>query len=181
MKIKKKSGAQLGNKNAVGHGSPPNPGYADEDLIKLGEEFIIWTKMIDETNTEIVHLSEWYSRVKDIPRSQWQSIVNRSCFRGYYEKALDWMGSKIMKNKNLSPTYGSRFLGIYYPQVAEQELDQAKRKIDYEFEKKMEFDKKFSTPPNDDHLETKLELIRKEGELQKIRSELEALKETLAK
>ena len=170
-----------GNKHGVGHGRPPNPGYSDSDLIQLGEDFIAWTKLMDETNTEIVHLSEWYSQVKQIPRSQWDSIVRRESFIVYYERALDWMGTRILKNKNLSPTYGSRFLGIYFPSVANHETEQAKKKIDYEFDKKTEYDKKFSTPPNDDALNTKLELIRKEGELQELKKELIHLKESLAK
>ena len=85
--IKRKGGAPKGNQNAVGYGRPPNKGYSDEELILLGNEMLVWMEKNDKADSEIVHLSEWYRRVKKIPRNQWNSITQRGCFLDYYEQA----------------------------------------------------------------------------------------------
>jgi hypothetical protein len=106
----------------------------------LGEDLLSWMKKKDESKEEVVHLSEFYSEEKGISPSYWKdNLADRECFRSYYERALVWMGKKLLKNKRLSPTYGSRFLGIYFKEVAEYEFEQSKKKIDYEAEKKNDF------------------------------------------
>jgi len=127
--------APAGNKNAVGHGRPPNPGYSDEECIQLGEDLLIW--MNDNLKAkDIVHMSQFYSQLKGIPRSQWESLCDRSCFHAYYERFRDWIGVKILLNKDMPSSYGNRFLPIYFKQVAEVEFEVEKKKIDYLEEKK---------------------------------------------
>ena len=89
----------------------------------------------------MVHLSEWYSEIKEISRAQWKSIIQRDCFLPYYERALNWMGVKLLKNKRLSIAYGSRFLGIYFNEVKEYERDILQHKVDYEYRQKCELQK----------------------------------------
>ncbi len=144
--------APVGNKNSVGHGRPANSGYEDEDLIILGEEFVAWMKqMDDDPSSNTVHLSEWWAQIKNISKSQWESIIKRSCFKCYYDKAMKWMGVKLLKNKNLHPSYGNRFLTIYMKEVKEEEEDirereyEKKRKlIEYEMKLKSENDQNIS-------------------------------------
>jgi len=146
--------APKGNKNAVGHGRPPAPGFEDENVIKLGEELLDWMRACDaDKKCDVVHLSEFYSEIKGIAPSQWDSLTHRSCFHCYYERAKKWMGKRIMKNKNLSPTYGSRFLGIYCKEVTEHEFEVAKKKIDYELERKAAMDSQKGMSPNDEKLD----------------------------
>lgn len=124
-----------GNKYAFGHGRPPKPGFSNEELIVLGEDLLKWMK--EKEKEEVVHLSEFYSEKKGISPSYWKdNIADRECFRSYYERALVWMGKKLLKNKKLSPTYGSRFIGIYFKEVKEHEFDEKKKIIDYELDQK---------------------------------------------
>jgi len=130
--------APKGNKNAVGNGRPPKEGYTDGELILLGTELLAWMKACDEDKKcDVVHLSEWYSEIKDICPKYWKdSICKRPCFSAYYEKAMKWMGKRILKNKKLAPSYGNRFLPIYFREINESEWESRKAEIDYEHEKK---------------------------------------------
>lgn len=139
-KIKGKAGAPKGNKNGVGHGKPANPGFDNESCIKLGKELLAWIEevdaMPDNKKNRIIHLSQWFSEIKAITRTQWESIINRDCFRGYYERAQMWMGTRMMLNPDLPTAYGCRFQKIYFKDVARQEREDVEHKIDYEIAKK---------------------------------------------
>lgn len=145
--------APKNNRNSVGHGRPHKVGFSDIELIQLGEDLINWLKKTDLENTVVVHLSEFYSEIKGIDPIYWKdSICRRACFSAYYERAMLWMGKKLLKNRKLPPTYGSRFLGVYFKEIAEHELEQAKKKIDYELDKKAELISKSTVSPNDSSL-----------------------------
>lgn len=137
---KKRAGAPLGNQNGVGHGRPPNEGFSNEELVSLGEDLLAWMRNADEEKAEIVHLSEWYSVLKGIRRSQWKSIIQRDCFLPYYERALDWLGVRLLKNKNLPIAYGHRFLAIYFSEIRDHERAVMREKIDYELTQKQAFE-----------------------------------------
>ncbi len=148
--------APKGNKNGVGHGRPPNEGFDDDSLAELGKELIAWTKEMDAKKQKIVHLSDWYAEIKEISRTQWDSIIRRDSFIGYYERASLWMGRRILKG-GIETSYGNRFLTIYFKELREHEREKKREEIDYEIEKKAEIDKRASQHPNDDRL---AELIR---------------------
>ena len=117
--------------------------------------------MKDNQNKEIVHLSEFYSEVKGINRSYWKEcIVRRTCFSPYWQQALDWMGKKLLKNKKLSPSYGNRFLPIYFDEVKENEREEMRAKIDYEVDKKLEALRNAQLSPNDSILTDLLKSIK---------------------
>ena len=116
-------------------GRPANEGYSDEEIDSLGKEMMQWIKKVDKDNS-VVHLSQFYCEIKDISYSQWKSLIQRKTFIPYYEKALLWMGRKIMMNKNLRESYGNRFLGIYFAEIREYERDKSREKIQDELELK---------------------------------------------
>ena len=125
-KKKGKAGAPKRNTNAVGHGRKPNEGFSKIEVLALGEELVKWMKEIDEDKSaNVVHLSEWYSYKKNITNKEWDALRHRDCFLRYYEKAINWMGVRMLKNKELSPTYGSRFVNIYFRDAREAERDKA--------------------------------------------------------
>jgi len=140
-------------------GRPPKEGFSNPELIELGEDFLKW---IDENDDKsIVHLSQYYSEYKGIPKSYWvHNICVRPEFRPYYEIGMDWMGKKLLKNSSMPSSYGNRFLPIYFKEIAEQELEQAKKKIDYELEKKSDMIQKGQLPVNDAALDILISSIK---------------------
>lgn len=141
-------GFQPENKWAQGHGRPPKEGFSDPEITAIGEEMLQWMK--DNDKKEIVHLSEFYSEIKNIDKKYWKErLCRRPVFAPYWRQALDWMGKKLLKNKKIPSAYGNRYLGIYHREVAEYELEMIKQKIDYEYDKKIEALMKANVAPND--------------------------------
>jgi len=114
-----------GNKFGVGHGRPPAH-FTDDDAHVLGKELLEWmSKEDDNPDSDVVHLSEWYSEIKGIDPRHFEALCRRECFLGYYEKARKWMGKRLMKNKNLHSSYGNRFLAVYFKELKEHEIEMA--------------------------------------------------------
>lgn len=169
-----------GNQYALGKGRRPE--VSDEDVILLGEELFTWMKEIDEKKIKVVHLSEWYSYIKHIDPKEWDNLIKRACFLRYYNRAIRWMGNKMIKNKDFPQAYGSRFLGIYFKDVREHEkeisrekLDLEKEKIDYEYEKKSQTDMRLQTPPSQDIITSDDENIRLKYENIKLLERIKAM------
>lgn len=171
------AGAPKGNKNGVGHGCPPNEGFADTDLVRLGQELLKWIKLQDspDSKRKIVHLSQWYSEVKDISYSQWKSLIQRDSFIPYYEKAKSWIGTKILENEKFPTSYGNRFLSIYFKEIRDSEREEFEHKIDYENEKKAE-----ATKNSNSIMDTHLESLHQMMGINKTQAEeIQALKDKL--
>jgi len=171
---------EKGNKLAVGHGRPPNPGFSDEEVIALGEELMRWCEEQDNNEkSDVVHLSEWYSEIKKIAPSQFESLRGRPCFVDYYERAIKWMGKRILKNTKMPSAYGSRFLGIYFREVKEHEMDTVEHKIDYEIKKKKEADSAIGYP-NDATNDVKIAWLKSQVEIEDLKAQNDRLKEKLS-
>ncbi len=130
----------FGNKHAVGYGRPPVH-YTDEQAIELGEKYLKW--MRDEDNnpeSNIVHLSEWYSEVIGMTPSIYKDLTRRECFAPYHEKAREWMGKRLMKNTKLQSSYGNRFLGIYFSEIKEHEIEMMNAKTKSELQSALTLD-----------------------------------------
>lgn len=169
-----KAGAPIGNRNAVGHGRIPNPGFSEEEVIAMGEELLNWIED-NNTNDKIVHLSQWYYQVKHFTPNQWDALEQRDCFLPYLRKAKQWMGVRVLTNKKLSESYGNRFVGIYFKEVRDHERSNIEHKVDYEIKKKREADQSNSYP-NDRINEAQMAWIKAQSaieELQKKNKELE--------
>lgn len=164
-------------KKFIGYGRPPNPGFADEDLHDLGEELLEWCEA-NKNNNNIVHLSQWYAQVKQIPLSQWISIIKREHFVAYYEYAKEWMGVRVLTNSKLSESYGNRYLGMYHKDMHEHEMQKMERKVDYEVKKKAEV----AAPsyPNDSYIQDKLDLIKAQALIAEQADKLKILEEFIA-
>jgi len=169
--------APFGSKNALGHGRPPN--HTDEELESLGQSLLAWMKEMDESETRVVHLSEFYCEY--ISRSDWAVLIKRPYFCAYYERAIEWIGRRLLKDTELSTAYGSRFLGVYFKEVREHEKEITEHKIDYEIIKKDERDKK-SGFANEAQLPIFYETIKQNHQLiEDLQKEREATKALLAR
>lgn len=122
--------------------------YSEEELEALGKEMLLWIKEHKEDST-FVSMSNWYSEVKEIHRSAWHSIRQHPTFLQYYERAMDFMESKTLCNKDLPTAYGSRYLGLYSKDLRDHEKETKFEVIDHEAEVKAEAANKNQTSPND--------------------------------
>ncbi len=146
--LKRKRGvAPKGNKYALGHkggGAPKGNKFAlgskggghvkyhtDEELLILGEELLIWLEE-NKKNKDVVHMSQFYSQLKQIPRSQWWLIRQRKVFQKYYESSMDFMAYKVMTNDKLPTAYGSRYLSLYCGELRSHEKSILEEKADIE-------------------------------------------------
>lgn len=172
-------GPPIGNQYAVGKGRPLKKGYSEEEVIALGEELFKWMDLVDFKKTPVVHLSEWYSHIKHINARDWDVLQKRICFFPYYDRAIRWMGNKMLLNKNFQVAYGSRFLGIYFKDIREHEKDimkeklsYEKAKLDYEYALKAQADLKQLNPPSEPIITSDDENIRLKYEIMKLKEQI---------
>jgi hypothetical protein len=124
------------NKRASGKviktvGRPRTVSPPPVDMIELGKEMVAWVKANDP-----LHLSEWYTIQKGYVYSQWETMIKRPEFVGYYEQALKLIGIKYLdKNSNIRDGISQRWQRIYFADLREQEDLEHKMKLDREFEK----------------------------------------------
>ena len=118
---------QRGNKLAVGKGRPPVV-FTDEEVHELGQELTIWVRETDQ----IFHLSEFWGIHKMMMKGDWDALRGRSGFFPYYKDAIELMVLKTMKNKDLSTSYGNRFLAMYSQELREFEREVRKQQVEDE-------------------------------------------------
>ena len=133
--------------------------FTDEELHILGKEMLLWIKEHKE-DSSFVSMSNWYSEVKEIHRSAWHAIRQRDAFLQYYERAMDFMESKTLSNKDLPTAYGSRYLGLYSKDLRDHEKQTKFEVIDHEAEVKAEAANKSQTSPNDTTLVDLIKAIK---------------------
>ena len=114
-------------------GRPPID-FSNEEVIKLGEELVKFLKDRLAEKDPVIHLTEWYSIVKDFTYNQWENLCDRKEFAPYYDSALDIMVLSTQKNEKLATAYGSRFLGLYSKGLRKHEKEIAKEKNSNELE-----------------------------------------------
>lgn len=129
---RKGAGAPKGNKFAEGHGhGRPGKYQTDEEIIELGEELMVWMEN-NKKNKEVVHMSQFYAELKKIPRNQWWLIRSRKEFSKYYDYAMDFMACKVMTNDRLPTAYGSRYLALYCSELRTHEKTILQEKAEIE-------------------------------------------------
>ncbi len=148
-----------GNQHGKGYGRPPKT-YSDEEVVDLGQEMIGWMKTKDDAKEPVVHISQFYSALKKIPRSEWRALRQRLCFLPYYEQAMDWLLVRLLTNGEMDKSYGNRYLPIYDPDIRVLEREVMQEKIDYEINKKLDLEKSKWEHPNDDKLDELIKAVK---------------------
>jgi len=129
-------------------GRPRLAEWPENKTVALGEELLGWLRR--KENADVVHLSEFYSGLKDISRSQWHTLRQRPEFLHYYEMALEMVGCLIIRNKDIPTAYGSRFLAIYFKDLREHEREIKREEIEMTAKVKLDAETARSIPPNDE-------------------------------
>jgi len=89
-----------------------------DELIKLGQEMCDYVN----TNTNVLHLSAWYSIKEWFTDSAWESMKVRPEFVGYYERAKKIVGERYLdKTSNVREGISQRWQRVYFKDLREQE------------------------------------------------------------
>ena len=93
---------------------PPQPKYHSLEQVQvLGKELLDYIDTRAAAGNHIYHMCEWYWDVKKMSALEWDSLRGRDSFVQHYENARKKVFLGMMRDKNLSTAYGSRFLAMY--------------------------------------------------------------------
>ena len=115
-----------------------------DDLVELGKELVQWATEPSEKLR--CRFAQWYSLEKGILDKEWDLMLQKPEFRGYYETARAALAERFVDG-SVKDSIGHRFLRIYAPEVRhredldhthklERELEKEKKKIAFEFSQK---------------------------------------------
>lgn len=103
-----------------------------DEMITLGKEMVDWIKL-----NKPLHISKWYSIEKEILDSEWETMIKRPEFVGYYEIGMKLIGEQYLdKNSNVREGASQRWQRVYFKDLAREEDDKESRKIEKELEAK---------------------------------------------
>jgi len=103
----------------------------DEELVKLGEELLKWATA-DVPKKERPYrfrFAQWYSLKKGILDKEWDLMLQKPIFRGYYERARVALANRITDG-TIKEGIAQRFMRTYCPEVKAEENETAKFKSD---------------------------------------------------
>ncbi len=138
-------------------GRPRTTTPEEPELIKLGQELVAWATE-DLSKNEKPELrcrfAQWYSLIKGIKHKEWDLMVAKPSFRGYYEQAQVALSRRFIDG-SVKDGIAHRFLRIYAPEVKHsenedldlkmlRELEKEKKKMRAELEMKMEMSQQYS-------------------------------------
>lgn len=88
-------------------GRPPKL-FTREQVEELGKDLLRW---VLENPKEFMWVSWYYN--KGMLRGDWEALVQRDEFLGYYETARLFITQNMILNKDVAQSYGNRYLGLY--------------------------------------------------------------------
>jgi hypothetical protein len=99
-----------------------------EEMIKLGEEMVEWV-----IENKPIHLSMWYTQLKDFTDNEWNAMRQIPEFLHYYTKALKLVGYGYLdKDSKVDSKLKDRWQRVYFKDLRDQEDQDAKDKVDRE-------------------------------------------------
>ena len=116
---------------------PPQPKYHSLEQVQvLGKELLDYIDTRAAAGNHIYHMCEWYWDVKKMSALEWDSLRGRDSFVQHYENARKKVFLGMMRDKNLSTAYGSRFLAMYSSELRSFEREVSSQKVKDEIELK---------------------------------------------
>ena len=90
-----------------------------EELIKLGEDLLLWasTKVKGELRCR---WCEWFAKRHFFLRKQWKRMIDTEEFRPYYEAAQAYLADRWIDG-TINQSIAHRYLRIYDPELKEEE------------------------------------------------------------
>lgn len=108
-------------------GRPRTTTPPPEELIKLGEELLKWaTEEIESKDRPYrFRFAQWYSLKKGILDKEWELMIAKPEFRGYYEASRVALSANLTDG-TIKDSLAHRFLRTYCPEVKQDEDDNAR-------------------------------------------------------
>lgn len=98
-------------------GRPRTTSPEPEELIALGKEMVQWVIQHDP-----LHLSAFYSLEKNYLYEEWETIIKRPEFVGYYQQAMQLVGQKYLaKDSPIEPSLKQRWARVYFKDLRRDE------------------------------------------------------------
>lgn len=145
---------------------PRTTSLEPEEMIKLGEEMVAW--VIDN---KPIHLSMWYSQLKDFTDKEWNAMRQLPEFLHYYEKALKLVGySYLDKDSNVDARLKDRWQRVYFKDLKNQEDQDADERVERESKLKQ------AEPANSNHIDIQNELMEEKAKNARLQAEYDKLK-----
>jgi len=149
-----------------------------DELIKLGEELVAWATEEPEKPELRCRFAQWYSLKKGILHKEWDLMLQKPEFRGYYEIAQTALGNRFVDG-SVKDSIGHRFMRRYCPEVRIQEDQDHTDKLERELAKKLkeiEFEAKQKqineTPPLADTIDMQNENMLLKARIAELESKI---------
>lgn len=106
-----------------------------DELVELGKDLVEWAT--EKTKELRCRYCQWYSGKHGFLAKQWDHMLEKPEFRGYYEQAQLALAQRFLDG-SVNPSIAHRFLRIYCPDVKldENELEAYKASLRKEEESK---------------------------------------------
>lgn len=105
-------------------GAPRTKLPGKEELIELGKDLVEWATDESEQAKKEKRLRycQWYSLKHGYLHNDWDNMVKKPEFFGYYEKAQTALAQRWLTEMN--PSIAHRFIRIYCPEIRKDEDEQ---------------------------------------------------------
>lgn len=92
------------------------------ELIKLGEDLVAWaTDESEQAKKEKrIRFCEWYSLKHGLLDKDWDNMLQKPEFLGYYKKAQTALAKRWLDG-TICPSIAHRFIRIYCPELKKEE------------------------------------------------------------
>ena len=106
-------------------GRPRSAVPEHDELIELGKDLVEWASDDSpEAKKELrCRYCEWYCIKHGFTSHQWEKMLEKPEFRGYYEQAQGFLGKKYIDG-SINPSIAHRYLRIYDPSVKREENEE---------------------------------------------------------
>lgn len=149
-------------------GRPRTISLPIKQMIEMGEEMVEWVQENDP-----VHLSEWYCIEKGYTDDEWDTIKTRTEFFPYYKKALKIVGLKYLKrDTDIEPSLKHRWQRVYFKDLKDEEDEEKRSLIDYEYSKKLKSD----IPPLSESIDKDNKIMELTALVEQLQAAVEASK-----
>lgn len=106
-----------------------------EELEKLGKELLEWASKPLEEGEFPGHrcrFAQWYSLLHNILDKEWEYMIVKPEFKGYYEKARVHLSNRFIQSGHegqIKEKLAHRFMHTYFPETRKEDYDKVEHVV----------------------------------------------------